>query len=91
VTVIMVDRGGQGGVVAAPAVRKVWDAVFGVEGHKAAFPTGVPPKTLPRIGPQVTPAHPYTSPSPGLPSPGASTTGALPPAEPVARRERWWQ
>ena len=35
VTVIMVDKGGQGGVIAAPAVRKVWDAVFGVEGHKA--------------------------------------------------------
>jgi penicillin-binding protein 2 len=42
VTVAMVDRGGQGGVVAAPAVRKVWDAVFGLEGQKAAFPTGAP-------------------------------------------------
>ena len=84
VTVIMVDRGGQGGVVAAPAVRKVWDAVFGLEGHKAAFPTGVPPKSLPRIGPQVTPAHQGPSPSP---STGGSTTGALPPAEPVVRRQ----
>ncbi len=49
VTVIMVDRGGQGGVVAAPSVREVWDSVFGLEHHKAAFPTGAPPAALPRI------------------------------------------
>ena len=82
VTVIMVDKGGQGGVVAAPAVRKVWDAVFGVEGHKAAFPTGAPPTTLPKIGPQVAPAHPSKSSPPA----SSTTVGALPPAEPVVRR-----
>src|SRR5205807_1969992 len=88
VTVIMVDKGGQGGVVAAPAVRKVWDAVFGVEGHKAAFPTGAPPTTLPKIGPQVAPAHPAKSSPPS----SSSTVGALrssdnlAPAEPVIRR-----
>src|SRR5437763_1608707 len=49
VTVIMVDKGGIGGVVAAPAVRQVWDAVFGVEGHKAAFPYGHPPNSLPQL------------------------------------------
>jgi penicillin-binding protein 2 len=49
VTVIMVDKGGQGGVVAAPAVRKVWDAVFGLEGRKAAFPYGHPPNNLPHV------------------------------------------
>jgi len=49
VTVIMVDRGGQGGVVAAPSVREVWDSVFGLEHHKAAFPTGAPPVALPKI------------------------------------------
>ena len=84
VTVIMVDKGGQGGVVAAPAVRKVWDAVFGLEGHKAAFPTGVPSKLLPKIGPQVAPAG-SRGPSPA-PSSSSSGVGALPPAEPVVRR-----
>jgi penicillin-binding protein 2 len=84
VTVIMVDKGGQGGVVAAPAVRKVWDAVFGLEGHKAAFPTGVPSKVLPKIGPQVAPAG-SRGPSPA-PSSSSSGVGALPPAEPVVRR-----
>jgi len=82
VTVIMVDKGGQGGVVAAPAVRKVWDAVFGVEHHKAAFPTGAPPTTLPKIGPQVAPAHPAKP----TPSSTSSTVGALAPAEPAVRR-----
>lgn len=54
VTVIMVSKGGQGGVVAAPAVREVWDTVFGVDGKKAAFPNGVPPSTLPHIQPDGT-------------------------------------
>ena len=49
VTVIMVDKGGIGGVVAAPAVRQVWDTVFGLEGHKAAFPYGRPPNNLPHL------------------------------------------
>jgi penicillin-binding protein 2 len=84
VTVIMVDKGGQGGVVAAPAVRKVWDVVFGLEGHKAAFPTGVPSKALPKIGPQVSPAG-SGGPSPA-PSSSSSGVGALPAAEPVVRR-----
>jgi penicillin-binding protein 2 len=83
VTVIMVDRGGQGGVVAAPAVRKVWDSVFGVDGKKAAFPTGVPPRTLPKVGPQVTPRGSSVSPAP---SASPSSVGALPPAEPAVRR-----
>src|SRR5436305_11441662 len=79
VTVIMVDKGGQGGVVAAPAVREVWDAVFGVEGKKAAFPTGAPPSTLPRVGPpggRVTPTQP--SPPPVHALGAASGSGASP-------------
>jgi penicillin-binding protein 2 len=47
VTVIMVDKGGVGGVVAAPAVRQVWEAVFGVGGKKAIFPEGRPPAGVP--------------------------------------------
>jgi len=50
VTIIMVDKGGVGGVVAAPAARQVWDTIFGVDGKKAAFPSGHPPKVLPRVG-----------------------------------------
>ena len=92
VTVIMVDRGGQGGVVAAPAVRKVWDAVFGLEHHKAAFPTGAPPRTLPRVGPPVSaPTGHGGSGAKASPSPSSSSLGALgpvtlPPADVVVRR-----
>ncbi len=50
VTIIMVDKGGVGGVVAAPAARQVWDTIFGVDGKKAAFPTGHPPTVLPHVG-----------------------------------------
>lgn len=79
-TVIMVDKGGIGGVVAAPAVRQVWDTVFGLEGHKAAFPYGHPPNKLPRLsvdtGPQT---HVSSSPSA---APGPAALG-LPDALPV--------
>ena len=63
VTVMMVDKGGVGGVVAAPAARQVWDAIFGVDGKKAAFPTGHPPAVLPHVGN-------------GVPSPKASSSNA---------------
>ncbi|MGH3322242.1 MAG: penicillin-binding transpeptidase domain-containing protein, partial [Streptosporangiaceae bacterium] len=47
--VVMVSQGGQGAHVAAPAVREVWDGIFGLEGHKAAFPEGAPPNKLPQV------------------------------------------
>ncbi|HET7529841.1 MAG TPA: penicillin-binding protein 2 [Mycobacteriales bacterium] len=47
VTVIMVDKGGVGGVVAAPAVRQVWEAVFGLDGKKAIYADGRPPSDVP--------------------------------------------
>jgi len=86
VTVMMVDRGGQGGVVAAPSVREVWDSVFGLERHKAAFPTGAPPATLPRIA-VLTGASP--SPSPGAPSTHAFGDLFGPPA--LAVRATSWR
>jgi penicillin-binding protein 2 len=83
VTVIMVDRGGQGGVVAAPAVRQVWDTVFGVEGKKAAFPTGEPPRRLPHVGPVGAPA-----PKPSMPPSAPATTTTALPAIRLAQRKR---
>jgi penicillin-binding protein 2 len=73
VTVIMVDKGGQGGVVAAPAVREVWDSVFGLERHKAAFPTGAPPASLPKLTALTGAAAAATA----SPSPSASPSHAL--------------
>jgi penicillin-binding protein 2 len=49
VVVVMVPDSGYGADVAAPAVRQIWDGIFGLEGHKAAVPGGQVPSALPRI------------------------------------------
>ncbi|MGH3281028.1 MAG: penicillin-binding protein 2 [Trebonia sp.] len=40
VVVVMVPNSGYGADVAAPAVRQIWDGIFGLEGKKAALPGG---------------------------------------------------
>jgi penicillin-binding protein 2 len=49
VVVVMVPDSGYGADVAAPAVRQIWDGIYGLEGHKAAAPSGLVPSSLPRI------------------------------------------
>ncbi|MBV9093168.1 MAG: penicillin-binding protein 2 [Streptosporangiaceae bacterium] len=49
VVVAMVPDSGFGADVAAPAVRQIWDGIFGLEGHNAAVPGGAVPSALPRI------------------------------------------
>jgi penicillin-binding protein 2 len=88
VTVIMVDKGGVGGIVAAPAVRQVWDAVFGLEGKKAAFPNGHPPARLPRLGAATARAQVTTASAPSGTGPNAPVDVALPPALAVRFRSR---
>jgi penicillin-binding protein 2 len=66
--VVMVEQAGQGGQVAAPAVRQIWDGIYGLEGHQAALPGGQPPAGLPRFSADGTvkpPAHPAPRPSAG--------------------------
>jgi len=46
---VMVPNSGFGADVAAPAVRQIWDGIFGLEGHQAAVPGGLVPSALPRI------------------------------------------
>jgi len=53
------ERPGQQGTRAAPAVRQIWDGIYGLEGHKAAVPGGQVPSSLP----QVTSAGTITPPS----------------------------
>jgi penicillin-binding protein 2 len=44
VVVVMLPDSGYGADAAAPAVRQIWDGIFGLEGHKAALPGGnLPP------------------------------------------------
>jgi penicillin-binding protein 2 len=49
VVIVMVPDSGYGADVAAPAVRQIWDGIFGLEGHKAAVPSGKLPSALPQI------------------------------------------
>jgi penicillin-binding protein 2 len=49
VVIVMVPGAGYGADVAAPAVRQIWDGIYGLEGHKAAVPGGQVPSSAPRI------------------------------------------
>jgi penicillin-binding protein 2 len=45
----MVPDSGYGADVAAPAVRQIWDGIYGLEGKKAAVAGGLVPSALPQI------------------------------------------
>ncbi len=49
VVVMMIPASGYGADVSAPAVRQIWDGIFGLEGHRAALPGGRLPSALPRV------------------------------------------
>jgi penicillin-binding protein 2 len=49
VVVVMIPDSGYGADVAAPAVRQIWDGIYGLEGHQAAVPGGQVPSSLPTI------------------------------------------
>ena len=48
VVVMMIPDSGFGADVSAPAVRKIWDGIYGLEGHRAALPSGRLPG-LPKV------------------------------------------
>jgi penicillin-binding protein 2 len=50
VVVMMIPNSGFGADVSAPAVRQIWDGIYGLEGQKAALPGGRLPG-LPHINP----------------------------------------
>jgi hypothetical protein len=49
VVVVMIPDSNYGAEVAAPAVRQIYDDIYGLEGHKAALPGGNLPRGLPAI------------------------------------------
>jgi penicillin-binding protein 2 len=49
VVIVMVPDSGYGADVAAPAVRQIWDGIYGLEGHRAAVRGGRVPSAAPRI------------------------------------------
>jgi penicillin-binding protein 2 len=48
VVVVMVTQAATGGAVSAPAVREIWESIYGLGGKKAAFPDGKVPTKVPR-------------------------------------------
>jgi penicillin-binding protein 2 len=59
VVLVMVPDSGYGADVAAPAVRQIWDGIYGLEGHKAAVPSG----RVPAAPPTITPTGAITAPA----------------------------
>ncbi len=51
VVLVMVPDSGYGADVAAPAVRQIWDGIYGLEKQKAAVPDGKVPTSSPQITP----------------------------------------
>ncbi|WP_242454256.1 penicillin-binding protein 2 [Bailinhaonella thermotolerans] len=49
VTVVVIGNGGTGADAAAPAVREIWEGIYGLGGREAALPGGVPADDLPRL------------------------------------------
>jgi penicillin-binding protein 2 len=49
VVVVMLPDSGFGADAAAPAVRQIWDGIYGLEGHKAALPGGQLPSSVPGV------------------------------------------
>jgi penicillin-binding protein 2 len=83
VVVTMITQAGQGGRVAAPAARAVWEGIYGLHGKKAALATGVPPAALPVIAPDGTVHKPGTR---LTPSPKPRTPGKAPASTPNSTR-----
>jgi penicillin-binding protein 2 len=62
VVVMMIPHSGYGADASAPAIRKIWDGIYGLEGQQAAVPGGQVPSTLPQISStgQITAPKGYT-------------------------------
>jgi penicillin-binding protein 2 len=49
VVIVMLPDSGYGADAAAPAVRQIWDGIYGLEKHPAALPGGQLPASLPAV------------------------------------------
>jgi penicillin-binding protein 2 len=71
VVVVMLPDSGYGADAAAPAVRQIWDGIYGLEGKKPAMPGG----NLPAL-PKLTPATVKADTSAKATAPGKATASA---------------
>jgi len=49
VVIVMLPDSGYGADAAAPAVRQIWDGIYGLEKHQAALPAGQLPTSIPAV------------------------------------------
>lgn len=81
---VAVSQGGLGSEAAAPAVREIYEGIYGIGDQKAAFPDGTPPEELPSLGQdgateetsRATAAAGSTPPGPGVLAPAAGPHAA---------------
>jgi penicillin-binding protein 2 len=88
VVVMMIPDSGYGADVSAPAVRQIWDSIYGLEGHKADLPGGALPRP-----PQVNQAgqlvpHPAQARAAARAAARAGATPAAVSAQPAATEPR---
>jgi hypothetical protein len=78
VVVAMVTQAGTGATTAAPAVRQIWEGMYGLgKGQSAALPDGNVPDRLPTLSPDGTVAAP----------PGFAATAKAENEQPVKRKD----
>jgi penicillin-binding protein 2 len=77
VAVIEVDKSKEGAISAAPFVKNIWKAIYGIGGDKALFPNGDAPTKLPTITAALTG-------STTTPRSGSSGKHSSPPSNPPA-------
>jgi penicillin-binding protein 2 len=92
--VVAISQGGQGGITAAPAVRQIYDGIWGLNGNPKnphdqfaaagpALPNGAPPAALPKLaqtdGASAAPTSPAASSSPASSAAAAVAAGYAPP------------
>ena len=88
-TVVMVTEGGTGGSTSAPIARKIWDAIYGVEGAKSDLKAGALPVGLPVVRNDGTIGPPGTRVTRATPKPtGGTQSLGLPWAEEARRTRR---
>jgi penicillin-binding protein 2 len=95
VVVMMVTQAGQGGRVAAPAARAVWEGIYGLAGKKAALAGGAPPAAtaLPvifadgTVHPPGTKVGPAPKPKSKAPKRTAHAAAMIPALTP---NRQWW-
>ncbi|MFN2626866.1 MAG: penicillin-binding transpeptidase domain-containing protein, partial [Mycobacteriales bacterium] len=87
VVLVMVEQAGQGGRVAAPTVREIWEGMYGLGGRPAALPHGETPTALPRVLPDGSVARPSVPPST---APAPAALGTSPALDDARRRRAVW-